>query len=88
LRLLGAAFLIASAPSARDVKEIRTGLQTTNTSMDSYYHNLSSNNSLPLHVLEPPIGRDENQQVASGLAKSSKALDNTACRSNCAKSWN
>jgi hypothetical protein len=85
--LPGAAFLIASAPPERGAKEIRIGLHATNTSMESHYHNLSSNNCLPLHVLKPLIGRDENQKVISGVAKSSKTLDNTACPSNCAKSW-
>jgi hypothetical protein len=66
---------------------IRTGLQAINTSMESHSYNLSSNDCLPLHVLEPLIGRNENQELVFGLAKSSTALDNASCPSNCAKSW-
>jgi peptide/nickel transport system substrate-binding protein len=74
LRLLAAALLLGSVLPV-SAADLTIGLNDSPTSMDPYYHNITTNNATIAHILEPLTFTDGTGKVSPVLATSWKTID-------------
>jgi len=75
LRATAAAAVVTGLVSGVQAAELRVALSSEPTAIDPHFHNLSPNNQISLHIFDPLVKQDEQQNLMPGLAVSWEPLD-------------